>query len=852
MSTPTQRSFFYRHRFHFLWMYLLLLLLSHATVWLKSPGIDPFVPPNAYLDDDPPRVWIFVDPLDAAGEAMERFAREMDPAGAKAWQVALPGLTHPGDKELTFEQLSDLLPVPDAPAILIANGHAGAVALHYAASRPDQVAGLILVNATGVQELSLLGEYHLNYALYAVSDFALTVFHGFVPHFGLWPRLRLQKEQIHLLRHSDRRKLRPLFDAIKSPVLILHPPRETMRYSAAKEHERLIPQSISLTLEEDMPLATLLDPFLEGLQNGEMPERAKADPERLAAARARFDAGDRPRPEGAMLWLLLIAIACATLVTEDLTCVLTGLMIANGNLTWAEGVGACLAGILIGDYLLYLTGRFIGRPALNRIPLRWMIDPVALRETEEWFDRRVGSAIFVSRFVPGARMPAFMAAGLLGVPAKSFTPYYLAAALLWTPVIVSLSVYLSEVALDWIARYHHTAPALMLAALFLYWFFVHVFLPAFSWRGRRKLAGKWRRRFRPEFWSPKLLYLPVTVYLLARSLRKGNHLFDFTACNPCMPASGVAGESKSDILDRFGVRDALAEYILLPAHAPLEEKLAMAKAFLRNNRLQYPLMLKPDAGERGSGVFYCENETELRKALARTREAYLLQTGQTGKEFGVFYIREPGEDEGRIFAVTRKTFPTVTGDGRRNLEDLILADERTVCQARVHFEHLKERLYEIPAPGEVVLLSRVGNHARGTLFEDGMSLVTPALNAKIDEISKSLPGFYFGRYDLFAPSDGAFSEGRDLKIIELNGVTSEATSLYAPGTSYPGMVKVLLRQWSLACRIGRTLREQGAPVLSFKTFLRNIDQHLKRNAERKLAGMSTSSTEGAPHPNARG
>ncbi|MCC5849124.1 MAG: VTT domain-containing protein [Verrucomicrobia bacterium] len=838
MSTPTQRSFVYRHRFHILWTYLLLLLFSHLSEWRRTPDLHPYSPPEAHVEVDPPPVWIFVDPLDTAGVELERYAMDRAGKGNPAWMVALPGLTHSGNKEHSFEQLSDMLPDSATPSVLIANGHAGAVAIHYAATRPDQVAGLILVNATGVQELSLLGEYHLNYALYAVSEFALGAFHRFVPHFGLWPRLRLQKEQIHLLRHSDRRKLRPLFESIQSPVLILHPPQETMRYSAAKEHERLIPQSLSVTLEENMPLATFLDPFLEALQSGEMPERAKADPERLAAAEARFDAGDRPRPEAGMLWLLLIAIACATLITEDLTCALTGLMIANGNLTWTEGVGACLAGILIGDYLLYLTGRFIGRPALNRIPLRWMIDPVTLRETEEWFDRRVGSAIFVSRFVPGARMPAFMAAGLLGVPAKSFTPYYLAAALLWTPTIVTLSVYLSEVALDWIARFHHTAPALIIAALIFYWFFVHVFLPAFSWRGRRKLAGKWRRRFRPEYWSPKLLYLPVTVYLLVRSLRKGNHLFDFTACNPCMPASGVAGESKSDILDRFRSRDALAAYILLPAHAPLEEKLAMARQFLLDNNLQYPLVLKPDAGERGSGVFFCETETELRQALPQTREAYLLQAGQTGKEFGVFYIREPGEDEGRIFAVTRKTFPVITGDGQRNLEDLILADERAVCQARVHFEHLQNRLYEIPEAGEEILLSRIGNHARGTLFEDGMSLVTPALNARIDEISKSLPGFYFGRYDLFAPSDQAFSEGRDLKIIELNGVTSEATSLYAPGTSYPAMVKVLLRQWAIACRIGRTLREQGTPVLSFKTFLRNVDQHFKRNAERKLGRMT--------------
>jgi hypothetical protein len=42
----------------------------------------------------------------------------------------------------------------------------------------------------------------------------------------------------------------------------------------------------------------------------------------------------------------------------------------------------------------------------------------------------------------------------------------------------------------------------------------------------------------------------------------------------------------------------------------------------------------------------------------------------------------------------------------------------------------------------------------------------------IDAVSKGFQGFYFGRYDVRAPSVEAFWKGREFRILELNGVTS--------------------------------------------------------------------------------
>src|SRR3712207_6887879 len=67
----------------------------------------------------------------------------------------------------------------------------------------------------------------------------------------------------------------------------------------------------------------------------------------------------------------------------DLTCVAAGVMAAQGRIGFAAAATACLLGIFVGDLLLFLAGRHLGRPALRRAPLRWLVKP----RSEE---RRVG------------------------------------------------------------------------------------------------------------------------------------------------------------------------------------------------------------------------------------------------------------------------------------------------------------------------------------------------------------------------------------------------------------------------------------------------------------------------------
>src|SRR5436190_20487295 len=100
-----------------------------------------------------------------------------------------------------------------------------------------------------------------------------------------------------------------------------------------------------------------------------------------------------------MIQFLLIALA--TFVSEDLTCIATGALIAAGKLGFLPGVLACIVGIYVGDLLLYCAGRWIGRPIVNWKPLRKILTPQKLDRASEWLAERGASVVILSRFTPG-------------------------------------------------------------------------------------------------------------------------------------------------------------------------------------------------------------------------------------------------------------------------------------------------------------------------------------------------------------------------------------------------------------------------------------------------------------------
>jgi hypothetical protein len=327
-------------------------------------------------------------------------------------------------------------------------------------------------------------------------------------------------------------------------------------------------------------------------------------------------------------------------------------------------------------------------------------------------------------------------------------------------------------------------------------------------RGSLNFFGRLKRWSRWEFWPPYLFYPPVVAYIAYLGIRFRSWTL-FTAANPAIPAGGFVGESKHQILEHLKDAAPWLPSSTLLSCGETTQRFAEAEEFMRRHGLQFPVVLKPDAGQRGSGVAIVRSPEQLCEYLTRSSFPVILQEYVPGEEYGVFYYRYPGSERGRVFSVTEKRMPVLLGDGKHTLEELILADDRAVCMSDFYLRKNSGRTHEIPATGESVQLVEIGTHCRGAIFLDGGETITPVLEEVIDRIAKTFNGFFFGRFDIRVPSRQDFMAGRNMKIVELNGVTSEATHIYDPKLSLFDAYRVLFEQWRIAFEIGDLNRTRG-------------------------------------------
>lgn len=771
-------------------------------------------------------------------------------APALAKQYRIIALDLPGFGHSTFEvsdysirahadyalQLMDALKVERAHLVGFSMG--GGVALDLIDRAPDRALSLTLLSSIGVQEMELLGDYYLNHALHGLQLSFLWLMREGTPHFGWLDDAMLGVPYARNFYDSDQRPLREIIARIDQPSLIIHGNRDMLvPVEAAREHHRLAPQSEIILYDDDhfmvfskggMLAPAVLD-FLSRVDQGRAQTRATADPARVSRAQMPFNPSDLPKAAGVTALVMTALLAAATLVSEDLTSIGAGLMVAQGRISYTLAAFACFFGIFVGDVLLFLAGRYFGRPALKRAPFKWFVRERDVERSSAWFTRKGLIVIAASRFVPGMRLPTYFAAGTLNTSFWWFTLYFLIAGVVWTPLLVAVSAFLGGELMGSALLAGRNFFLQAVIAIILVYVVAKLGVKLSTYRGRRLLVSKWKRMTRWEFWPPWIFYLPVVGYIVWLALRHRS-LTVFTAANPAMPAGGFIGESKIDILDGLSrFKEHVARARLIESALTAEKRAERARAFMAENSLDFPVVLKPNEGQRGSGVAVVRSTDEMEDYLRRSSGDTIIQEHVGGFEFGVFYYRHPDEERGRIFSITEKRFPTVTGDGRSTLERLILADERAVSMARFYLSKHEGRLWEMPAEGERVQLVELGTHCRGAIFLDGQWVKTDSLDEVIDRISRSFEGFYYGRFDIRARSIEDFKEGKNFKVIELNGVTSEATHIYDPRNSLFDAYRVLFEQWRVAFEIGAANRSRGVRPATVGELVRLLIEYRERS-----------------------
>ena len=108
----------------------------------------------------------------------------------------------------------------------------------------------------------------------------------------------------------------------------------------------------------------------------------------------------------------------------------------------------------------------------------------------------------------------------------------------------------------------------------------------------------------------------------------------------------------------------------------------------------------------------------------------------------------------------------------------------------------------------------IGNHCLGTKFLNANHLINDQLTAVFNKISHEIDGFYFGRYDLRCPSLSDLYEGKNIKIMELNGAGAEPAHIYQPGFSILEGWQVLLYHWHILYEISILNHKKGVAYLT--------------------------------------
>ena len=630
------------------------------------------------------------------------------------------------------------------------------------------LASLTLLAATGAQPTEGSGDYHFEKAKYALGYAAVVAALELTPHFGgLGPR-SFWYSFIGNFMHTDQRPLEGVLRSLKTPLLILHGRRDFLVAPwAARAHHEMAPRSTLVMLEGDHFLA-FTNPGLVADHVGAF-VRAHEDP-KARAVRSTVEIAPAP-PWG----VGMDAVDAGATWLRQRHWVVEALVVALVALAWWRVglvvVAALVAGMYV-DYGVASVGLAVAvalrGPGLWR---RWACLPVAIVALwPAWMLVRFGGWWAVER---------------------------------WGLVALVLVIALAA-PLTWVA-------------------------PRLWTRGNRQRvrAVVWRW-ISHEFWPSWVNYLLLAPTFVCQAVRY-RHPSVFTATNPGIAgAGGFVGERKSTIARALSAAGApLLPTVLLRAHSDEQRRLARARRILEQHPELggYPVVLKPDRGERGTAVRVCHNEHDVLEQVRRVHADMVVQKyDPSPHEVGLFWVRlhPPGQPdahgrEGTIFAVTRKVFPEIVGDGRRTLRQLVLSDDRFRVQEPVFARRFGRAIDLVPPKGERVRMGLAGNHAQGCRFEDGAHLITDALTDAIDAICRAFPdpqgrpgGLDIGRFDIRYRDEADLKAGHGFSVIELNGSSAEATNVYDPTRTWWWAIEVMSKQWGHAYRLGAMRRGMGA------------------------------------------
>lgn len=330
-----------------------------------------------------------------------------------------------------------------------------------------------------------------------------------------------------------------------------------------------------------------------------------------------------------------------------------------------------------------------------------------------------------------------------------------------------------------------------------------------------------KKLFNWEYWPSLMFYVPNLPYAFYLAIRAKHSVF-FSAANPAIKSSGNGTESKFEVLQLVPKKYRPKSVLATPS---LNFNLLLQQ--LKEEGISFPLIAKPDIGFRGLLVKKIHTKNELKTYLQKYPITIIIQEFlDYENECGVFYHRNPKNTKGFISSLTLKHFLAVTGNGTATLKELILNDKRASLYLNLFSEIHKENLYKIPKKNDIIKLTAVGNHSKGTQFINGNHLISKQLEQTFDTLSKNIGGWFYGRVDIKYNNFKELENGTNFKILEINGILAEPTHIYdSKNYTYFKALKAIRTHWKSLFEIATTNHKSfNVPYKSAHTFLNEVFQ----------------------------
>ena len=278
----------------------------------------------------------------------------------------------------------------------------------------------------------------------------------------------------------------------------------------------------------------------------------------------------------------------------------------------------------------------------------------------------------------------------------------------------------------------------------------------------------------------------------------------FTPSNPRLTFGGMEGEPKKEMHD------------LLPPHlcpsffnVQPSEDFQKVLANISLKKIHFPLIVKPEIG--GQGILFRKIDTEEQLKIYHERvpvEYFVQELINYPLEVSLFYYRHPKEKSGTISGFLQKVPMQVIGDGKHNLEELILKNSKS--KKKIEELRLKHGIHfgKILTKNEKYMLSYAANHNRGASFIDLKDEIDQRLIILLDGISFE-SDFFYGRYDIMCNSIEELKEGKNFVILEYNGCGAEPNHFYDTGYTLINAWKEILKHWKILYKVSRQKYKDG-------------------------------------------